>query len=170
MGPKLPAKWVLLGRIVGVYGVKGWVRIESHTRPREAIFGYSPWGLGLKSGWERHTVLNGEAHNKSLVARIEGVDDRELARELIGIEIAVPREDLPSAEKGEIYWADLIGCSVVNQEDQDFGKVTGLLETGANDVLIVEGERERLIPYTDDTVKEVDLDRALIKVDWDEDF
>jgi 16S rRNA processing protein RimM len=170
MGPKLPARWVLLGRIVGVFGVKGWVRIESHTRPREAIFGYSPWGLGLKTGWERRAVLNGEARGKSLVAKIEGIEDRELARELIGTEIAVPRADLPAPEKGEIYWADLVGCSVVNLENQDFGKVTGLLETGANDVLIVKGEKERLIPYTDQVVKEVDLDQALIRVDWDIDF
>jgi 16S rRNA processing protein RimM len=167
MGPKLPARWVLLGRIVGVFGVKGWVRIESHTRPREAIFGYSPWGLGLKTGWERRAVLNGEARGKSLVAKIEGIEDRELARELIGTEIAVPRADLPAPEKGEIYWADLVGCSL---ENQDFGKVTGLLETGANDVLIVKGEKERLIPYTDQVVKEVDLDQALIRVDWDIDF
>jgi len=170
MGPKLPAKWVLLGRIVGVFGVKGWVRIVSHTRPREAIFRYSPWGLGLKSGWERRAVINGEARSKALVAKIEGIDDRELARELIGTEIAVPREELPAPEKGEIYWADLIGCSVVNQENRDFGRVTGLLETGANDVLIVGGEKERLIPYTDEVVKEVDLERELIQVDWDEDF
>lgn len=170
MRPKLPAKWVSLGRIVGVFGVKGWVRIESYTRPREAIFRYSPWALGLKSGWERRAVIDGETQSKSLVAKIEGIDDRELARELIGTEIAIPREDLPAPEKGEIYWADLIGCSVVNQENRDFGKVTGLLETGANDVLIVEGEIERLIPYTDEAVKEVDLDRALIKVDWDEEF
>lgn len=170
MHPKLPAKWVSLGRIVGVFGVKGWVRIESHTRPRDAIFGYSPWGLGLKSGWERRAVIDGEARSKSLVARIEGIDDRELARELIGTEIAVPREELPAPEKGEIYWADLIGCSVVNQENRDFGKVTGLLETGANDVLIVEGEKERLIPYTDEAVLEVDLDRGLLRVDWDEEF
>jgi 16S rRNA processing protein RimM len=170
MGPKLPARWVLLGRIVGVFGVKGWVRIESHTRPREAIFGYSPWGLGLKTGWERRAVHNGEARGKSLVAKIEGIEDRELARELIGTEIAVPRADLPAPEKGEIYWADLVGCSVVNLENQDFGKVTGLLETGANDVLIVKGEKERLIPYTDQVVKEVDLDQALIRVDWDIDF
>jgi len=170
MDPKLPAKWVLLGRIVGVFGVKGWVRIESYTRPREAIFGYSPWGLGLKAGWERRAVIDGEARSKSLVARIEGIDDRELARELIGTEIAVPRDDLPAPDEGEIYWADLIGCSVVNQENQEFGNVTGLLETGANDVLIVEGEKERLIPYTDQVVKDVDLDRAQIRVDWDKDF
>jgi len=166
----LPAKWVLLGRIVGVFGVKGWVRIESYTRPREAIFGYSPWGLSLKAGWERRAVIDGEARSKSLVARIEGIDDRELARELIGTEIAVPRDDLPAPDEGEIYWADLIGCSVVNQENQEFGNVTGLLETGANDVLIVEGEKERLIPYTDQVVKDVDLDRAQIRVDWDKDF
>lgn len=170
MGPELPARWVLLGRIAGVFGVKGWVRIESHTRPREAIFGYTPWGLGLKSGWERRAVINGEVHGKSLVAKIEGIEDRELARELIGTEIAVPREDLPAPEKGEIYWTDLVGCSVVNLEKQDFGKVTGLLETGANDVLIVKGEKERLIPYTDQVVKQVDLDQALIRVDWDIDF
>jgi len=170
MAQKLPAKWVSLGRITGVFGVKGWVKVESHTRPRQAIFEYSPWGLGLKTGWEQRAVLASEVHNKSLVAKLEGLADRDLARELIGSEIAVPRDRLPAPLNGEYYWIDLIGCSVVNLENQELGKVTGMMETGANDVMIVKGEQERLVPYTDQAVKEVDLDRAVIKVDWDEDF
>jgi len=170
MGPELPAKWVSLGRIAGVYGIKGWVKIESYTRPREAIFEYSPWGLGYKDGWDRRVVLDGQAQGKTLIARLEGLSDRDQARELVGAEIAVPREVLPNPETGEFYWADLIGCSVVNLENRELGKVTGLMETGANDVLIVRGEIERLVPYTAQVIKEIDLDQSLIQVDWDEDF
>ena len=119
---------------------------------------------------QSRVVVDGETRNKSLVAHLEGIDDRDLATGLIGTAIAVPREALPPADDGEIYWADLVGCAVVNLDKVQFGKVTGLLETGANDVLIVDGERQRLIPYTKEAVKEVDLDQALIRVDWDEDF
>lgn len=166
----MPKDWVLLGRIAGVYGVKGWVRLESDTRPRQAIFDYSPWRLGLKDGWEQRAVEAGETRGNGLVAKIEGIDDRDLAHSLIGTRIAIPREQLPAAGEGEVYWADLVGCRVENQDGVDFGEVVSLMETGANDVLIIRNGRERLIPYIDEVITDVDLDQKRIKVEWDEDF
>lgn len=166
----MPKDWVLLGRIAGVYGVKGWVKLESDTRPRQAIFDYSPWRLGLKDGWEQRVIEAGEARGNGLVAKIEGVDDRDLAHSLIGTQIAIPRDQLPEAGEGEVYWADLVGCRVENQEGIDFGEVVSLMETGANDVLVVRNGRERLVPYIDEVITDVDLDQKRIKVEWDEDF
>lgn len=160
----------MLGRVAGVYGVKGWVRIESDTRPRQAILNYSPWQLGLVQGWQAREVEAGQAMGNGLVAKIKGIDDRDIAHGLIGTRIAVPREALPEPAAGEIYWADLVGCSVINQEGIELGFVASLMETGANDVLVVRNGTERLIPYIDQVVIEVDLDQKRIKVDWDEDF
>lgn len=169
-GPELPQDWVLLGQIVGVFGVKGWIKLESYTRPRKAIFEYNPWRLGLKNGWEKRAVVAGEARNNGLVAKLEGIEDRDAAHDLIGTEIGIPRDELPAAAKGEVYWADLIGCMVSNQAGIEFGKVTGLMETGANDVLIVKNGRERLIPFIDEVVTEIDLEQGTVRVNWDEEF
>jgi 16S rRNA processing protein RimM len=156
--------------VVGVYGVKGWIKLESDTRPREAIFNYSPWRLGLKNGWEQRVVRHGETRGNGLVARLDGIDDRDTAYSLIGTPIAIPRQELPGVAPGEFYWADLVGCRVVNQDGVEFGRIAGLMETGANDVLVVEGTRERLIPYIDKVIVSVDLAQQLVKVDWEEDF
>lgn len=159
-----------MGRIVGVFGVKGWIKLESDTRPRKAIFNYGPWALGLKGGWQRRALITGKPRGNGLVARIEGVDDRDQAYELVGVEIALPRDELPAAEQGAVYWADLQGCTVVNQLGIEFGKVASLMETGANDVLVVRNGRERLIPYIDEVIEEVDLNNRRIRVNWEEDF
>lgn len=172
-GPRLPESWVLLGRIVGVFGIKGWVKLESDTRPRKAIFDYSPWQLGLSTGWEEIAVKAGEAQGKGLIAKLEGIDDRDAAQALTGVWIAIPREALPAPGTGEVYWTDLVGCRVENLAGIGFGEITGLMETGANDVLVVAdhpGQRERLVPYIDDVIIDVDLEHKRVKVDWDENF
>jgi 16S rRNA processing protein RimM len=168
--PALPADRVILGRIVGVHGVKGWVKLESETRPREAIFEYGPWDLGTARGWHSRKVLGGRPSGSGLTAQLEGIEDRDQARELIGASIAIPRDRLPPPEPGSYYWADLQGCKVVNRQDIDLGTVSHLIETGANDVLVVNNGHERLIPYIESVVLEVDLARHVIHVDWDEDF
>lgn len=160
----------MLGRIVGVFGIKGWVRLKSHTRPSEAIFDYSPWGLGPEGGWQRKAILDAQAKGNGLIAKLEGIEDRNQAEMLVGNDIAVPRAELPEAGKGEVYWADLVGCAVTNHAGVEFGTVTSLMETGANDVLVVNNGRERLIPYIEDVIEEVDLDRLSIRVRWDEEF
>ncbi len=165
-----PDRLVALGRISGVYGVQGWVKVHSDTRPRENILRYSPWYLRREGGWEARRVLAGRPHGKTLVARIEGCSDRDQARALMGTTIAVRRSQLGDAGDG-YFWTDLEGLAVETLEGVALGTVDHLVETGANDVLVVKGERERLIPWLPgQVIREVDLEAGRIRVDWDPDF
>lgn len=162
---------ISVGRISGVYGVKGWLRIFSFTDPRENILQYNPWQLRQGDVWRSVELLDGRRHGKGVVARISGCDDRDLAAALIGTDIAVRRGQLAEVQAGEYYWDDLIGLRVLTNAGEELGKVDHLLETGANDVLVVRGDRERLIPYVPGTVvTAVDLDAGELHVDWDPDF
>jgi 16S rRNA processing protein RimM len=162
----------MLGRMAGAHGIKGWVRVSSYTRPPEAILKYGPWGLGLDAGWQRFIVEKAEVRGNGLVAKLKGIDDRDQASALNGIGIGIPRSELPGLNESaqEYYWADLEGCRVLNQDGVEFGIVDSLMETGANDVMIVKNGRERLIPYIDEVIESVDLENKCIKVNWDEDF
>lgn len=163
---------VVLGRISGIHGVHGEVKVFSETRERAGILGYKVWQLREPDGWRPVRLLGGHVQGSGVVvARLEGVDDRDQARALIGTEIAVRRAELPPAEPGTYYWADLEGLTVINLDGVVLGTVSHLFETGANDVLVVvDGERERLIPYTREAVRQVDLDARTLRVDWDPDF
>lgn len=166
-----PDTLVTVGRISGVYGVKGWLRIYSYTEPRDNILQYNPWQLRLPDGWRSVKVLAGRSHGKGVIAQLDGCDDRDQAARWVDVEIAVRRAQLPVAAAGEYYWRDLIGLRVVNQDGEALGVVDHLLETGANDVLVVRGERERLIPYVlGEVVTAVDLEAGELQVDWDADF
>jgi 16S rRNA processing protein RimM len=162
-------KRLVLGHIDGVYGVRGWVKVFSETVPREGILRYSPWLLGNSDQPRR--VAEGRAHSKGVVVRLEGCDDRDQAQALVGQEIAVTRDRLPPAKADEFYWIDLEGLAVETLDGVALGQVSHLFSTGANDVLVVVGERERLLPFTwDAVVRNVDFERRLIQVDWDPDF
>jgi 16S rRNA processing protein RimM len=160
-----------MGKIVGLYGLRGWVKVFSHTRPKEAILTYRPWLVQLQGDWQELNVAEGRVQGKGLAARFEGYTDRDQAAALVGAEIALTLAQLPAAGKGEHYWAQLEGLKVINLEGEELGTVSHLFETGANDVLVVHlGKRERLIPYTKHVVREVDLDSGVIRVDWDAEF
>lgn len=163
---------ILLGRVVGAFGVRGQVKIESWTEPREAIFRYQPWTLRDPQGAERELQgARGRETGKHLVATFPGVEDRDAVEALRGTEILVPRSALPPPEPGEFYWVDLEGLRVINVDGADYGTVSHLFSTGANDVLVARGERERLIPFVEpDFVKSVDFDAGTVTVDWDADF
>jgi len=162
---------VVLGRITGVYGVRGWVRVFSYTSPLGNILDYETWWLGGPQGWESQALLDGRLQGRGVVAQLAKVVDRDQAKGLIGRDIAVPRAELPTLPEGEYYWADLTGLRVVTADGGDLGLVDHLFETGSNDVLVVRGERERLIPFLrGDVVKVVDLSRGLMVVDWDPEF
>lgn len=162
-------KRVVLGRIVGVYGVRGWVKIFSETEPREAILDYSPWLLG--PGHEPRRVVEGRRHGKGVVARLVCCDDRDQAAVLVDQEIAVERGQLPPPAPDEVYWADLEGLQVWDTNGVHLGSVDHLFSTGVNEVLVVIGERERLIPFAwGEVVKSVDLAGGRIEVDWDPEF
>jgi 16S rRNA processing protein RimM len=165
-------KFVLLGKVVGVHGVRGELKLESYTEPRTQIFHYRPWRMRSAAG---ETVIEGgrgRAQGKGIVAELTGVTDRDAAMALVGTEIWVARSALPKAKPGEYYWCDLEGVEVVTLEGRSLGTVSHLVATGANDVLVVkDAERERLIPFLPGQfVTEVDLEAGRITVDWDPDF
>lgn len=160
-----------VGKISGVFGVKGWVKVFSFTDTRENILNYSPWLLKKDSESRSVTVIDGKLQGKAVVAQLEGVDDRDQAATLMGWDIFISPDQLPKAAKGEYYWSELIGLAVETTLGVQLGTVEGLLETGANDVLIVKGERERVIPFLQgQTIINIDLDAGRVVVDWDPDF
>ncbi|MHB8623527.1 MAG: ribosome maturation factor RimM [Sulfuricaulis sp.] len=161
---------VLFGRISGLFGVQGWVKVFSHARPREAIIGYSPWLVKISGDWREIIVEEGRAQGKGVVAKLAGVDDRDQASGLIGAEIAVKLAQLAPLKKGEYYWAQLVGLEVINLAGQGFGKVSHLFDSGANDVLVIRNGRERWLPATANVIREVNLEAGVIRVDWDADF
>lgn len=151
----------------GLFGVRGWIKVFSNARPRENILNYNPWLLKTREGWREMALAEGRLQGPGVVARLEGVTGRDQAQTLVGAEIAVRRNQLPPTKEGEHYWADLEGLRVVNLEGVELGTVSHLFETGANDVLVVTGERERLLPYTGQVIRAVDLVAREIRVDWD---
>ena len=163
---------ILLGRIHGAFGVRGELKVESFTDPLAQILRYQPWILRDAQGREREVAdARGRGTAKGVVARLPEVEDRDAAEALRGTEIYVPRSALPPAKPGEYYWVDLEGLRVVNLEGADFGTVSHLFSTGANDVLVVQGERERMIPFVEPGfVRNVDFDAGVVTVDWDADF
>lgn len=164
---------VVIGEITGVYGVKGWLRLKSWTEPREQIFAYQPWHLsaGQQDHQRECRVAAHKAHGGQFVVSLDGVSDRDAAAQLIGQRVQVARNRLPELPDNEYYWAELLGMQVVNLSGDSFGKVSNLLETGANDVLVINGDRQRLVPFVrDQVVKQVDQSTDTITVDWDADF
>lgn len=161
---------VVMGRVVAPYGVLGWVKVLPDTELKDGLLDYKRWYVGQENNWQQIKLKSGKTHNDVLLAKLEGINDRDAAFALKGSLIAVPRGDLPTLPDSEFYWADLIGMFVKNQQGVDFGQVKTLLETGANDVLVVEGDEERLIPFTAQTVIDVDAKTRAILVDWDKDF
>ena len=170
--PTPPQKLVLLGRVTGAFGVRGDVKLESWTEPRTQIFRYQPWILRSADGVERELRgARGRDAGKGVVATLPGSDDRDAAEALRGTEIWVRREALPPPAPGEYYWVDLEGLRVVTVDGVDLGEVSHLLSTGANDVMVVRGERERLLPFVQpDYVKAVDFETGTVTVDWDPEF
>ena len=168
--PSRPDGLVLFGRISGLFGVQGWVKVFSHARPREAIIGYSPWLVKIGGDWREIAVEEGRAQGKGVVARLAGYADRDQASVLVGADIAVRLAQLPPLKKGEYYWAQLVGLEVVNLAGEKFGKLSHLFDSGANDVMVVRDGRERWLPATAQVIREVDLEAGLIRVDWDADF
>lgn len=161
-------KPVLLGRVSGLYGVKGWVKIHSFTDPREALLDYDGWLIEQGGNWKKIALAEGKRHGKTVIARFSGIEDRDAAAELVNCDLGVPRQSLPAAGAGEHYWTDLEGLRVERTDGTSLGTVAHLLETGANDVLVVQGDQEILIPYLKgDVIKNVDLESGVISVEWD---
>ncbi len=165
-----PGEWVELGRISGVFGIRGWVKVYSFTRPREGILSYRRWFVGAPGDRRPVEVCEGRSHRGGVIARLSGCDDRDAAEALVNSEIAVRREALAANAQDEYYWRDLIGLKVFNLAGIDLGDVREIMETGANDVLVVSGDRERLVPFAGEVVRKVDPETGRIIVDWEEDY
>lgn len=165
-------KFVLLGKIVGVHGVRGELKLESYTEPRAQIFSYRPWLMRSAAGEISVDECRGRTQGKGLVAELPGIADRDAAVALVGTEIWVTRSVLPAPKPGEYYWSDLEGLEVVTVEGVALGRVSHLVATGSNDVLVVkDAKRERLIPFLFGSyVTSVDFDAGRVTVDWDPDF
>ncbi len=163
---------VTLGRIAAAHGIKGWVKVHSETSPRENILGYSPWLLVGRGRRETRKVDAGRLQGKAVLAKLAGCDDRDAAEALVGAEIEIRRAQLPdTTDPGEFYWADLVGLEVNTVDGVALGRIESLFETGSNDVMVVRGERERLVPYIwAQVVRSVDLEAGVMLVDWDADF
>jgi len=171
-------KKILLGKVGAVYGIKGWLKIHSFTENPEAIFDYTPWSLKLGVKEQPIEITDWRRHNNGLIAKVANVEDRDEAQRFVGGEIFVEQSLLPELPEGEFYWRDLIGMAVVTDKGYNLGEVTDVMETGANDVLVVKanrndgfGKKERLIPYVlDQFVISVSAETKQICVDWDPGF
>ncbi len=170
---------LVLGSISGVFGVKGWVKIYSETDPRENILSYSPWFIEINKQWQAIKLVSGKKHGKAVIAQLEGVNDRDQAETLKRARIAINPSQLPQTSESEFYWRDLKGLTVLNSAGFEFGTVIEILETGANDVLVIRSQQkdakgkneEYLIPYIwQQVILKVDLNAGLIEVDWEPDY
>ena len=162
---------LVMGRIASPFGVKGWLRINAYTAVADDLLDYSPWYLKLKGQWQAVEPVAGRHHGKGVVVQLKECHDRDDAAALTGTEIGVYRSQLPPVDADEYYWSDLIGMQVITKEDQVLGVVDHLLETGANDVIVVKGKHECLVPFIrEQVVESVDLENRIIRVDWDSDF
>ena len=167
---------IVLGKITSVHGVRGEVKIYSFTDPIDNLLGYPAWTLKRDGEVKQVELVSGRLQGKILVAKLKGLDDREVARTFAGFDICVPRALLPDLDDGEYYWHQLEGLKVIDLQGQLLGRLDHLLETGSNDVMVVKpcpgslDDRERLLPYTEQCVLSIDLAAGEMRVDWDADF
>jgi 16S rRNA processing protein RimM len=167
----------ILGKVTTAFGIKGWVKVYSYTDPMSNILDYPVWQLNLGGQWKTFRVLDGQPQGKGLVARLEGVSDRDAALALSQIEIGVPASELPKLEEDEHYWFQLEGLTVVNTQNEVLGQVKELFDSGGGNQVMkltcCEGsidKQQRLVPFVDAIVLEVDLDQRQIQVDWQADY
>ncbi|GAB3268905.1 ribosome maturation factor RimM [Chitinimonas naiadis] len=160
-----------MGFVAGAFGIRGWVKVVADTQYADSLLDYDTWWLGRNGDWRAYKVEESQSQPKALNVRLAGIDDRDVAFAMKGMTIAVPRSQMPDADEGEYYWADLIGLAVVNLQGESLGVVDSLLSTGANDVLVVkDGQTERLLPFVGAVIVEVDQSARVIKVDWGLDY
>lgn len=161
---------IIVGQVSGLFGTRGWMKIFSYTRPRTNIASFDLWYLQRAGEWRAFRPAEARAQGSGVIARLEGVDDRDAAAAYVRSVIAVERTQLPALPAGEFYWSELLGLRVENLAGESLGVVSTLLENGAHDVLEVVGDTTRLIPYVRG-VYVVDIDPAagLLRVDWHRD-
>lgn len=165
------ANRVVVGQIGRPYGVQGWMKVNSFTDPDYNIMEYNPWWIEIRGQWQQLSGCQIREHGNAILLHIESCNSPEEARRYTNAKIAVAREQFGALDDGEFYWSDLEGLTVVNQNGVELGIVDYLFETGSNDVIVVKGERELLIPFLyGDVVTEVDLAAKVMRVRWDSEF
>lgn len=163
--------WVIVGRFGRPHGIRGLISVHSFTDPRENILDYKPWHIVTNKQWTPLKLVQLKMSSQTILAQIQDYSDRESVAQLTNAEIAIKRDQLPKLMPNEFYWHELIGMEVINKKGAVLGSVAEVMPTGANDVLVVEGEKRYLIPYLPgDVVLDVNIGKALIQVDWDVDF
>jgi 16S rRNA processing protein RimM len=164
--------FVPVGKISGAFGVKGWVKVYSYTEPRANILQYSPIYMSRHGEWVEVKVQGGHMQGKGVVMGLANITDRDQVLALMGSELAIKKSQLKPADEDEFYWTDLMGLEVVNLKGDVLGQVDHMMETGANDVLVVKGKGQKvLIPFVlDHVIKQVDLETKHIQVDWEADY
>lgn len=169
---------IVVGKFGSCYGIRGWLKVFSFTENPESIFSYRPWYIKQGEEWQVVEFENYKPHNQDIIVKIAGINNRDSANVLTNVNVYVAANLLPSLAEGDFYWKDLIGCSVITTTGYDLGKITDLMETGSNDVLVVKanlndafGAKERLLPFVQQQViKHIDLNTKSVEVDWDPTF
>ncbi|EKD55490.1 MAG: Ribosome maturation factor rimM [uncultured bacterium] len=162
------SEYVILGKIGPTYGIQGWLKVRSFTGIMADILEYNPWYIENELLFEPIHVESAREQGKCLLVKFDGYNNPEQARLLTGKNIAIKRSELPLLAKNEYYWADLIGLTVINQQGDLLGKVMYLMETGANDVLVIEHQgKEYAVPCLPDVITEIDLTHRLVRIHWE---
>lgn len=162
---------IVLGKVASPFGVRGWTKVTSYTEPADGLLAYKDWEINLNGRKSRLALQEGRPHGKFLAVKFDGIDDRDEVAKLTNALVEISRKDLPEPRDGSYYWADLIGLNVKTLDGVMLGTVEKMMETGANDVLVVSGDKERLVPWIQgDVIKTVSVEDNLLTVDWDPDF
>ena len=159
-----------MGRVVAAVGIQGWVKLKSFTAEPEALDGFADWVVHTRDGWRYMSLEEFAVRPNGTAAKLAGCEDRDSAERLKGAEIAIPRQALGESEEGSLFQVDLVGLEVVDEAGARLGEVEGFFETGETSVMVVQGTRERLIPFIPDYVKAVDREARRITVDWKADY
>lgn len=161
---------VVIGKFGKTFGVRGWIKIHSFATPKEDILKFVPWQIKKNNQFQDIQIESSKIHHQHIVAKLKDVDDIDAAKLYTNLNIFIDRALLPKLKKNEYYWNDLVGLKVINKENVELGTIDHLFATGANDVMVVKGSRERLIPYIKNVVMNIDLENKVIIVDWDKNF
>lgn len=158
---------IVIGRLGNAHGIRGFLHLFSFTEPADNIFQYPHWQLDIDGQLKSIEVSKHQSHGNHFIVQLKNVDDCDQASMLKNHDILVERNTLPNLKKGQYYWADLIGLTVKNRQNETLGVIDHLFETGANDVIVVKGTKEILIPYLPHIIKSVDLQKQQMIVDWE---
>lgn len=163
-------KRVIIGCLGAAFGVQGYLKVNSYTTPKTNILDYPDWQVQHQGQWQPLPIERLKQQGDGIVLKIKGIDDRDIAKTYTNDLIAINRDELPDTSSDEFYWTDLEGLTVKTTTGETLGTIIEMRDTGANDVMIIKGEKRHLVPFIDGVLISVDLEQQLVIVDWDHDF